>query len=92
MAVLIGQLGVEAGPEETWITVGFHQAEDLVLGQLEGGGVHVQTQALIGPFSDRRVHVDLETEQRRQWSGRRPAEADRQAPTCLAAVVEINSS
>lgn len=59
---LIGQLVVEAGPEEAWIAVALHQGEDLILGQLERGGAKAQTQALSGGFSDCRVHVDLEGE------------------------------
>lgn len=49
---LIGQLLVEAGPEEAWIAVALHQAKDLILSQLERGRVEAQTQALTGGFSD----------------------------------------
>lgn len=49
---LIGQLVVEAGPEEAWIAVALHQAEDLILGQLKRSGAKAQTQALTGGFSD----------------------------------------
>lgn len=57
---LIGQLVIEAGPEKPWVAVALHQAEDLILGQLERGGAKTQTQALTGRFSDSGVHVDLE--------------------------------
>lgn len=45
---LIGQLVIEAGPEKPWVAVALHQAEDLILGQLERGGAKAQTQALTG--------------------------------------------
>lgn len=59
---LIGQLVIEAGPEEAWIAVALHQAKDLILGQLERSRTKAHTQALTGGFSDCRVHVDLEKE------------------------------
>lgn len=55
---MIGQLGVEVGLEESWVTVCLHQAEDLILRPLEGGGVSTQTEAVIGG-----VRIDLETEE-----------------------------
>lgn len=44
----ICQLPVEAGPEEPWVAVGLHQAENLILDQLEGGGTDAKKQALTG--------------------------------------------
>lgn len=44
----ICQLPVEAGPKEPWVAVGLHQAENLILGQLEGGGTNAKMQALMG--------------------------------------------
>lgn len=95
LCALIGQLCIEAGPEETWVTVGLHQAENLILGQLEIGRVNAKKQALIGRFSDSWVHVDLETESSDvTWpvTGQIRGQTDRQTGTCLAALVEINSS
>lgn len=44
----IGQLGVKAGLEESWVTITLHQAQDLILSQLERHRVNTDTQALIG--------------------------------------------
>lgn len=60
---MTGQLGVEAGLEEPWVTVRLHQVENLLLRQLEGGGANTKAQALIGCLSDGRVHIDLEKKQ-----------------------------
>ena len=54
-----GQLCVEAGLEEALVAVGLHQAVDLVLGQLEGGGARAAAQSLTRELPDRRVNVDL---------------------------------
>lgn len=62
LCVVVGQLGVKAGLEEARVAVSLHQTEDLILGQLEGGGVDTQPQALIGHFPDRRIHIDLNAE------------------------------
>lgn len=45
---LIGQLVIKARPKKPWIAVALHEAEDLILGQLERGGAKAQTQALTG--------------------------------------------
>lgn len=91
---LIGQLVIEAGPEKPWVAVALHQAEDLILGQLERGGAKTQTQALTGRFSDSGVHVDLEGGRNMgQGEGSRDqmATSHEWAETCLPALVEMNS-
>lgn len=48
LGALTGQLGIEAGPEKTRVTVSLHQTENLILRQLKGGCVNFRVQALIG--------------------------------------------